>query len=213
MVSVRPFVLLLIVSFVLTASLRAQTSITLTKPNAQDVLVTINGAGPFDVFRSQSADLTTNTETLSSDQAATTYTDAAAQQATAVVYYYDVVGPGESSLASGGAGVPQQTVVITSLTPNTGAEGATVTIAGSGFSQHYPENFVTFNGRRAVRQQRNSDLTGTDGATNSARNYTFVAAKNVASQCENEEGSSCTDAEQANFIRGHLRTSSVTNSG
>lgn len=150
MAPVRRPLSLLIVSFVLVASLRAQTSITLTKPNAQDVLVTINGAGPFDVFRSQSADLTTNTETLSTDQAATTYTDAAAQQATAVVYYYDVVAEGEASLAIGGAGVPQQTVIITSLTPNTGAEGATVTIVGSGFSQHYPENFVTFNGRLAV---------------------------------------------------------------
>ncbi|HYC58173.1 MAG TPA: IPT/TIG domain-containing protein [Thermoanaerobaculia bacterium] len=150
MVPVHRPLFLLIVSLVLTVSLRAQTEITLTKPNSQDVLVTINGTGPFDVFRGQSADLTTNTETLSTDQAATTYTDAAAQQATAVVYYYDVVGPGESSLAVGGAGMPQQTVVITSLTPNTGAEGATVTIAGSGFSQHYPENFVTFNGRLAV---------------------------------------------------------------
>lgn len=149
MVPVRRPLVFLIVSFVLTASLQAQTSITLTKPNAQDVLVTINGTGPFDVFRSQSADLTTSIETLSTDQAATTYTDAAAQQASAVVYYYDVVGPGEASLAMG-AGMPQQTVTITSVTPNTGTDGTTVTIAGFGFSQHYPENVVTFNGRLAA---------------------------------------------------------------
>jgi hypothetical protein len=115
MVPVRRALFILIVPFVLTASVRAQTSITLTKPNAHDVLVTINGTGPFDIFRSQSADLTTNTETLSSDQPAVTYTDAAAQQATAVVYYYDVIAEGEPSLAMGAAGMPQQSVMITSV--------------------------------------------------------------------------------------------------
>ncbi len=39
--------------------------------------------------------------------------------------------------------------VLTSVTPDAGKAGDSVTISGSGFAQFYPENLVTFNGRKA----------------------------------------------------------------
>src|SRR5262249_42875164 len=127
----------------------AQTSITVSK-SGSDIVLAISGTPAYSIYRSTTPNFAYTGTTLSEGVAGPTYSDSGAAGTNDRLYFYDVDAAGEFGPGRVAGGSPQPNLSISLLTPSAGKEGDIVVITGSGFSQYYPENLVTFNGRPAT---------------------------------------------------------------
>ena len=125
------------------------TDLTLAK-SGSDVLISMGGtSGPWRVVRSTTPHFNYQNVLLASAASSSPVTDAYACTAPAL-YFYDASDEGAGETPADQGQPTQENLYLTSLSPDSGWEGQSITINGEGFSAEPDENSVFFGPLRAV---------------------------------------------------------------